>query len=900
MTWGTLIRGNFVHPITTLMLLACISVQGWGASTPWDKIVPNTALKFPDVPKWLNYATKDRFPNLRFYQPIQVVFQSSYEDGLFVVEKVGRIKFVTDQSEPSEATNFLDITDRVYNSSESGLLSLAFHPNFEINGRFFVYYCATEKRGEAWQYFNRLSEFNVDPNNIRQGLKQSEKILINQPDRHVDHNGGGMLFGPDGYLYLTIGDEGQFYDLFENGQKLTENFFAGMLRIDVDKREGNLPPSPHPAASDAYAIPADNPFVGIESYGGSTLDTEKLRTEFYAIGMRNAWRFAFDPLTGKLYSGDTGDHTREEINEIIAGGNYGWPHREGSLKGPPNHTISPGDHSFLDPLAEYGREDGNDIAGMTVYRGTKFPDLDGCILFSDYFGGWIGRVKLTDAGTSPIEWFSLDHHIADIAIDPADDNILLADMVEGRIKQFVPPEENDFDDIPNLLSETGALRDTASFTIDPSFVPYQINVPFWSDYAIKSRWISFADKKTAISFRENDTWGFPPGTVFMKHFDLELRRGDPSTKRRLETRFLVITSLGGFYGLTYRWNETQDDAVLVPPTGWKETIQIEENGKLRDQEWHYPGRHDCMACHNGGPAFKAKGRHGRFALGFNTPQLNREVTHGQETYNQLDALNQAEILIPPFASSAELLPKLVTADNEEASLNYRVRSYLAANCEACHEGLTSKSRLHWNATLRVSNAETKLIDVRPYNDMNVTGARLVHRSDPSKSILLQRIAQNGIERMPPLGSTELDHNAIELIQRWILEDLSKPHTYPEWAAQYFDDLNHPDAALTEDPDEDGFSNLYESLTRTNPLDDEDNLSLSFTVTGETVSMEIPGVPNRYIEVEWTETPGDPDSWNTLDISENAFFFPASEAEQSVDLESMDQEKAFFRIKVNEL
>ena len=868
------------------------------AENLWKQITPNTNLRFPDQPKWLNYATRNRFPDLSFNHPVQIVFQSEYGDGFFVVEKSGTIQLVQHRDQ-SESLPFLDLRDQVYNFSESGLLALAFHPNFKENGRFFVYYTAKENVDLSFQYFNRLSEFKLDPNDHSQGLKESEKILINLPDRHQDHNGGGMLFGPDGYLYLTIGDEGRFYDFFGHGQKLTRDLFAGMLRIDVDKKPGNLPPAPHLAVSDRYAIPEDNPFVGIESYRDQALDPDEVRTEFYAIGMRNPWRFAFDPATGKLYSGDTGDHTREEINEIVSGGNYGWPHREGKLPGPPDHAIRQDDHGFLDPIAEYGREDGNDIAGLAVYRGTAFPELDGYVIFSDFYGGWLGKIKIDQESNSPIEWFAWDVHVADIAVDPTDGNILLVDMVEGMIKELVPPSENNFEDIPKLLSETGAFLDTQSFALDPSFIPYQINVPFWSDHAIKSRWISFSNSQAKINYRDEDTWGFPPGTVFMKHFDLERERGNPSTAKRLETRFLVLTAFGGFYGLTYKWNDAQDDAILVSPDGMKESIQILEGNHQRDQIWHYPGRHDCMTCHNGGPGFLSPKRFGRYALGFGTAQLNKEIRYGDDSFNQLALIDQAGLFSPPLDKPVRLLPKLAAANNEEASLYYRVRSYLAANCEACHEGIAGTARLNWNATFRSTNDGVKLIDQPAYNNLGITGGRLIHRSDPAKSILLQRISHNGLERMPPLGSSELDHSAIELIKRWILEDLGEPQSYVDWAQLYFTDLDQPDAFLFSDPDEDGVWNFFEALTFTNPLDAEDYYAIKIRKEGKQLKLELPGLSNRYAWVEWTETPSITSSWKFLDVPENAFFLPVSSEARKFDLDGFDMSKAFFRVKIRQ-
>ena len=864
--------------------------------TPWHSILPNTNLRFPDQPKWLDYATKVRFPGLKFNQPVQLVFQKSFATGFFVVEKPGTVRLIPNRNR-NESIAFLDLTDRVYSDSESGMLSLAFHPHFETNRRLFVYYCAKENIGGKLKRFNRLSEFKTSSSDPSKVLTSSEIILLNQVDQHADHNGGGMLFGEDGYLYLSLGDEGSFYDQFGNGQQLTKDFFAGILRLDVDQKPGNLLPASHPAASAHYAVPSDNPFVGIQSYLNQPLEASKLRSEFYAIGMRNPWRFAFDPLTGKLYSGDTGDHTREEINEIFPGGNYGWPHREGSLPGPPDHAIRNTDHGFIDPIAEYGREDGNDIAGLTVYRGTRFSELDGCVLFSDYYGGWLGKVRLSSAERSPIEWFARDTHVADIVTDPMDGNILLVDLFEGLIKCLVPPSENRLDAFPKYLSETGAFLDTPSFTVDPSFIPYELNVPFWSDHATKSRWVSFPSADSKIQFREEDPWKFPVGTVFMKHFDLELERGNPMTRKRLETRFLILNTLNQFFGVTYRWNEAQDDAQLVSPYGMELDISIREDDLDRSQKWHFPGRHECLACHNGGPNFLAPTRFGRYALGFNTAQLNREIGSGESGFNQIEAMNRAGILEPPLTGPITRLPKLVSADNEAASLGYRVRSYLAANCEACHEGKASVARLSWNATFKATSEQTKLIGHPAYNKMSTTEGRLIDRWDPTKSVLLQRLSHSGIERMPPIGSSEIDESAIDLIKRWILEDLKKPQSYEGWAKLYFADSEEPDAFLFADPDHDGVLNFFEAITLTNPLDGDDFYTIKIRKTETGVTLEVPGLTNRYVWIEWTETPNDESSWKFLNLPENAFFMPASPDSRFIEWEIPHHHNAFFRLKI---
>ena len=213
---------------------------------------------------------------------------------LFVVEKPGRIRKVHLGPSPSMET-FLDIRDRVRVGSEQGLLCLAFHPDFEKNGWFYLFYTASESGAP-----NRLSRFQVVSGDSMIGEPSSETIFINQRDDAGNHNGGDLHFGPDGFLYVALGDEGAANDSLNNSQKIDADFFAGILRIDVDQRPESLEPNPHPAVVSHYKIPADNPFVGLETFQGKRLQPQKIRTEFWAIGLRNPWRISFDSITGDL------------------------------------------------------------------------------------------------------------------------------------------------------------------------------------------------------------------------------------------------------------------------------------------------------------------------------------------------------------------------------------------------------------------------------------------------------------------------------------------------------------------------------------------------------------------------------------------------------------------------
>src|SRR5262245_34418736 len=358
----------FLHGLL-LMLAASISAQPYGLSNR----VGNTTLRMPSSPPVKGYATINAFGNLIFADPVMTVTPPGETNRVFVVEQNGIVAVITNLVAPTRSV-FLDIVARVVDgvpTDERGLLGMAFHPGYATNGYFYVYYSTTATTavpGGTNALHQRLSRFSVSPANPDEALSNSEQPILTMFDQAPNHNGGSVHFGPDGYLYLSLGDEGAGNDTLNNSQIIDKDFWSGIIRIDVDNLPGSLAPNPHAAISPGtYSIPADNPYVGVTTWYGSNLVPAKVRTEFYAIGLRNPWRMSFDPVTGWLYCGDVGQITREEIDVIVKGGNYGWAFREGFISGP--KTPPPGANP-INPILDYGRgngtNQGNSVTGGVV------------------------------------------------------------------------------------------------------------------------------------------------------------------------------------------------------------------------------------------------------------------------------------------------------------------------------------------------------------------------------------------------------------------------------------------------------------------------------------------------------------------------------------------------------
>lgn len=300
-----------------------------------------------------------------FTRPVYLTHAGDGSGRLFVVEQAGIIKIV--RNGQTLTTPFLDIRDRVESGGEKGLLSVAFHPKYRENGRFFVNYTA-RKDGILKSV---IAEYKVSAN--PEVADRTERIIVEVEQPFANHNGGLNKFGPDGFLYIGLGDGGAAGDPLNNAQSL-ETLLGKIVRIDIEK--------------EPYAIPHDNPFVGRAGAQG----------EIWAYGLRNPWRFSFDRCTGRLFAGDVGQNRLEEIDLIEKGKNYGWRIMEGSqCYDPPTLCNTQG---LELPIAEYDHSLGCSVTGGYVYRGTQYPALIGHYLFGDYCSGRIW--SLTEG--SPGRW----------------------------------------------------------------------------------------------------------------------------------------------------------------------------------------------------------------------------------------------------------------------------------------------------------------------------------------------------------------------------------------------------------------------------------------------------------------------------------------------------------------
>jgi glucose/arabinose dehydrogenase len=342
-------------------------------------------LSNPFAGKW---RTTDAFAGLEFDEPLTIVQIDPVR--YVVVERTGRLKVVTVQTQAPGVQTFLDLSSRVMVKGEAGLLGFTIHPGFGTGPgpeSRYVYVFYVTKVGDT--LYDRLSRFEVTAEG--QADPSTELILIDQFDRDTDHNAGQLQFGPDGFLYVGVGDEGGIADQFGNAQHIDKNLFSGILRLDVDcqvpSRSHSIRRQPLAGHTQGYCIPNDNPFVG----------RRDALEEFWAIGFRNPWRFSFDS-TG-LWGADVGQDRREEVFVATAGSNHQWSYREGTMlfTESPLHGQRPDPITGTEtmPLFDYPHTNGNGaIIGGYVYRGKAFPELLARYVFGDYDSGRVWALEV--------------------------------------------------------------------------------------------------------------------------------------------------------------------------------------------------------------------------------------------------------------------------------------------------------------------------------------------------------------------------------------------------------------------------------------------------------------------------------------------------------------------------
>lgn len=412
---------------TIIYLLALISLAavGHAQDLPTIELKPVLAKLTEDRPVWMSEAPDD-------------------SGRLFVVYQPGKIVVVKKGSDGSEARTFIDITDREpYFQNEDGLLGLAFHPGFKTNGLLYLHYTLKNPTGKSPRPFNFpfrnvISEFKVSATNTDLVDMKSERILLEIQQPYWNHKGGQASFGPDGLLYIGLGDGGSGGDPHNNSQNCA-SLLGKILRIDVNSHSKvGYGTNKHEIP---YGFPEDNPFIR-EPGGGET----GARKEIYALGLRNPWRFSWDRANGALWCGDVGQNLWEEVNIIVKGGNYGWNIREGAhhyMPGPPGAQ-------FIEPVIEFPHNvprlkekamfpdhtPGGSVTGGYVYRGKKYPALNGVYFYADFVMGTIWGLrynydakKITARGTLMLQ----PQNVTSFAED-ADGEIYV--LTDGKIYQL--------------------------------------------------------------------------------------------------------------------------------------------------------------------------------------------------------------------------------------------------------------------------------------------------------------------------------------------------------------------------------------------------------------------------------------------------------------------------------
>jgi uncharacterized repeat protein (TIGR03806 family) len=624
------------------------------------------------------------------------------------------------------------LDDQTVLKSENGLIhSFAFSPNFRTDG--WIYLFCNPRSGNP-PNFNRILRYQLRKTNERYDVAGDPQVLLEWESN--GHDGGDLLFGADGYLYIATGDGSQDSDQYLSAQDFTD-LRGAVLRIDVSETTGNK----------AYRIPDDNPFV----------DVPGVRGEIYAKGLRNPWRMSMDSKTGAILLGNSGQDTTESVYRLEKGANYGWSRWEGGRIFQEKRPLGIGKLTF--PLIDHDHSESRALTGGLVYRGSKFPELEGCYIYGDYETGKIWAAKIDEGGISSVREIVNSFMNIHGFFQTAEGDLLVLTNNLYKLERSIPKGIQDASEFPKLLSQAGLFASTRDHKVVSSAVCYDVMAPAWNNGATAERFFLLPQGQKAIVTAEAG-WEFPTDGVVFQTLSVPIGSKGKSTRVRIETRvFIKREKFWSAY--SFLWNRDQTDAYLVEKNG--ATVDLVDHFGDRIQtesmvSWEVPSRTQCFACHT---------VHQNTLLGLSTLQVGSFSEVSNDQLHPMERWEKEGLTVNHGVSHKQLPAKLVNPYDKSCDTQDRFRSYVHVNCGSCHVsvgGGNSKIRLSFSTPLE----STGLIDVLPeHSNFGIPNARIVSPGSPEQSVLFHRMRSDGVGKMPPMGRNAIDKQALELFEQWI-------------------------------------------------------------------------------------------------------------------------------------